>query len=196
MVHAVKKKKGCIIDAWSWCWRTGARRTFRSKQFGSRRLHRASCIRSVNEQHWHWFDHLHGGHGMKCFYLFNNPTQKEPVLFTNGMDLTFPFEETYPAPGLLLKTMAAMEYLCTQEPPPCRPHSHGVYANFLRLPVFTPSRDRAGVWIANQSEQFVQLANVHANRGPPTAFHPHRNQPDRVSVCPQRRCRCGVSTRG
>lgn len=54
-------------------------------------------------------------HSMARFYLYNDPDQREAVVPSpDGSSLTFPYEETYPAPGLLLKTMDAIQYLANQ----------------------------------------------------------------------------------
>ena len=44
-----------------------------------------------------------------CLYLYNDPNLSK--LKEDGDDLYFPYKETYPAPGLLLKTMDALQYL-------------------------------------------------------------------------------------
>lgn len=44
-----------------------------------------------------------------CLFLYNDHTLSKAKV--DGNDLYFPHEETYPAPGLLLKTMDALEYL-------------------------------------------------------------------------------------
>lgn len=56
----------------------------------------------------HWNAHGDILHEYQCYYLYNEP--KKPMR-ANGHDLFFPFEETYPAPGLLQKTFSAIEYL-------------------------------------------------------------------------------------
>ena len=53
-------------------------------------------------------------HDCECFYLYNDENQTEKVIRSDN-DLYFPFKETYPAPGLLLKTIGALEYLNDNE---------------------------------------------------------------------------------
>ena len=58
----------------------------------------------------HWNNNKKYLHDCDCFYLYNDETQTEKVI-RSGNDLYFPFKETYPAPGLLQKTIGALEYL-------------------------------------------------------------------------------------
>jgi hypothetical protein len=67
-------------------------------------------FKQIWEEHWNQSaDHLRD---CKCFYLYNDPNFTE--MRKDGSNLYFPYEETYPAPGLLLKTMDALAYLETQ----------------------------------------------------------------------------------
>ena len=61
----------------------------------------------------HWRCHEHGAlRNMRRYYLYNDPHQTEPVrVDDHDWKLTFPHEETYPAPGLLLKTLGALDHL-------------------------------------------------------------------------------------
>jgi hypothetical protein len=64
-------------------------------------------FKRIWEEHWEQSsDHLQN---CLCFYLYNDESISE--MKAEGNDLYFPYEETYPAPGLLLKTMDALEYL-------------------------------------------------------------------------------------
>jgi hypothetical protein len=67
-------------------------------------------FKRIWEAHWNTYadDVLRD---LACFYLYNDPNQVEPVVVTDGCNLTFPQEETYPTPGLLLKTFDAIQYL-------------------------------------------------------------------------------------
>lgn len=51
----------------------------------------------------HWLDEC------TCYFLYNDPTLQRQKIVKH--DMYFPHEETYPAPGLLLKTMDALEYM-------------------------------------------------------------------------------------
>lgn len=63
---------------------------------------------------YHWNNNKQYLNDCECFYLYNDENQTEKVI-RSGNDLYFPFKETYPAPGLLLKTMGALEYLNDNE---------------------------------------------------------------------------------
>ncbi len=68
-------------------------------------------FKRIWEDHWEKSsDHLQDS---ICFYLYNDPNISE--VRAEGNDLYFPYEETYPAPGLLLKTMDALDYLDRQQ---------------------------------------------------------------------------------
>lgn len=60
-------------------------------------------------KHWNAHSNILGDY--KCFYLYNEPNQP---MRKDGDDLYFPFEETYPSPGLLQKTFGAIEYMKDQ----------------------------------------------------------------------------------
>lgn len=55
----------------------------------------------------HWEASKENVFEYECFYLYNNDSSFK----RKGRDLYFPYEETYPAPGLLLKTIGALRYL-------------------------------------------------------------------------------------
>lgn len=74
-------------------------------------------FKRIWEEHWHQSSDLL--QDCLCFYLYNDPNITQ--MRAEGNDLYFPYEETYPAPGLLLKTMDALEYL----------DSHNVTYDFL-----------------------------------------------------------------
>lgn len=60
----------------------------------------------------HWQTTGRDLRGAKRYFLYNDPKQTEHVrVSADGAELTFPHEETYPAPGLLLKTLGAIDYL-------------------------------------------------------------------------------------
>ena len=63
---------------------------------------------------YHWNNNKQYLHDCECFYLYNDENQTEKVIRSDN-DLYFPFKETYPAPGLLLKTIGALEYLNDNE---------------------------------------------------------------------------------
>ena len=58
----------------------------------------------------HWRRATTNGSDRLRFYLYNDPAVGAPPDSLNE-ELTFPYEETYPAPGLLLKTLAAIDLL-------------------------------------------------------------------------------------
>ena len=49
---------------------------------------------------------------LRCFYLYNDPSLSNMI--RKGDDLYFPYEETYPSPGLLKKTMDCLKFLGEQ----------------------------------------------------------------------------------
>lgn len=55
----------------------------------------------------HWQAHAAALGDYRVYFLYNEPGRTA----VEGHDLIFPHEETYPFPGLLLKTMDALEYL-------------------------------------------------------------------------------------
>jgi hypothetical protein len=64
-------------------------------------------FKRIWEQHWDQSAELLKGY--MCMYLYNDPTLTDAEI--RGNDFYFPNEETYPAPGLLLKTMNALQHL-------------------------------------------------------------------------------------
>lgn len=56
----------------------------------------------------HWEAHKGVLKDMQCFYIYNDETKPHRV---EGRDLYFPYKESYPAPGLLIKTFAAVDYM-------------------------------------------------------------------------------------
>lgn len=66
-------------------------------------------LQRIWEAHWQTTGGLPG---TQRYFLYNDPQQMDPVRVTgDGSELTFPHEETYPAPGLLLKTLGAIDHL-------------------------------------------------------------------------------------
>lgn len=63
-----------------------------------------------SEHHWQHYIKT-DLRNMQRYYLYNDEHQEESVRVLYGHDLVFPHAETYPAPGLLLKTMDAIDYL-------------------------------------------------------------------------------------
>lgn len=72
--------------------------------------HRDAAYTPFRDLWWtHWCATAAHDPRMALFFLYNDPAQKEAVC-QNGPDLTFAYAETYPAPGLLLKTMGALQW--------------------------------------------------------------------------------------
>ena len=77
--------------------------------------HRDAAYARFRELWWaHWRrTGAPGSPPMALFFLYNDPDQREPVV-VDGPDLTFSYAETYPAPGLLMKTLGALDWLAAQ----------------------------------------------------------------------------------
>ena len=70
-------------------------------------------FRTVWEDVWRHRDARRDGVvAYRRYYLYNDPTQSATVRASaDGAELTFAHAETYPAPGLLLKTLGAIDHL-------------------------------------------------------------------------------------
>jgi hypothetical protein len=60
----------------------------------------------------HWAKSFKYVGQLRCFYLYNDPSLSN--MNRKGDDLYFPYEETYPSPGLLSKTMDSLKFLADQ----------------------------------------------------------------------------------
>lgn len=67
-------------------------------------------FKEIWEAHWQANIRLLGSSYAR-FYLYNDPTASPAGNSPENMNLRFPHEETYPSPGLLLKTLDALQFL-------------------------------------------------------------------------------------